>query len=817
MSQPTRIGELRVDGVLGEGGMGRVYLCTDEGLSRQVAVKTLLPELLGNQTMRERFVREARALAKVDSSFVVRVFAIGEDAGVGPFVVMERLAGEDVLEKLRRDGAFSLDDALTVAAAVADGLAVAHKAGLVHRDIKPANIFLRGGAISADSVVITDFGLAKELPSDVAAPGSSSGISPSQLTSADVVVGTPAYLAPELSRGQAASPASDLYALGATLYHLIVGKPPFPGDSPIDVLTKSVLEPAPRARAGRDDVPNALDDIIDGLLKKAPAERPKDAAALAETLRAQLTAVSSLSASSSSSSSSSSSEAAALSAHVTRTAVMGSLSSSSSSAVDEAPVADVEPDVPAAPSSSVTVSTAAPSMPSMSKAPAVKTATYTVMMTDIAGYTERTGRQSRDEAARWLDLHDQLLQPVFRAFGGKVIKTIGDAFMVVFSSPTDAVHCGMAIQDRLFAHNAATAPDDHIRVRVALSVGEVRVRGIVGMGGDIFGEPVNLAARIEALATPGEVLISDGVFATMNQAEVKTAPRGSHEFKGISRPVSVHAVLPTGSEGTAPFGNSTLGRVGSGGALDAVAGGAKAIGPALQRVQTKARAFLVGATGRDAATVRTAAAVVVVGVVLMALLVALMSGGAKARIRRGDAVAVLAEYEAIPAKDRSADDLVILALANVAVDRKASAVALIKAAAAAGSTDDDLVDAAIGALDERDAKDAVTVLAEWKGDINDELRAQLGESWWPRHHALSALEKRDAASDDDRQKVALLDVEAGDCGSRKFGLVVLKRVGRGPTALAAVRALSENTLGNLCMVVELKGAEDAIRKRSEGK
>jgi serine/threonine-protein kinase len=834
MSQPTHIGALRVDGVLGEGGMGRVYLCTDEGLSRQVAVKTLLPELLTNDTMRERFVREARALAKVDSPFVVRVHAIGEDAAVGPFVVMERLSGEDVLEKLRRDGAFTIADAVTVAAAVADGLAAAHLAGVVHRDIKPANIFLRGGAVQADSVVITDFGLAKDLPTDVAAPGSVDGVSAAQLTSADIVVGTPAYLAPEMARGQKASPASDLYALGATLFHLVAGTPPFPGDSPIDVLTKSVLEPAPRAKLRCPDLPEALDDLIDTLLRKSPTERPSDAAKLAQTLREQLSALSSSPASSTSSLMSSLSSPTEKDG-ATKTQVMGTLSgdgsaevaaSSSSSSSASPPLAPTSPpSTLPPPSSDVTAPTgpaaseaaALSASASLPRAPTVKTATYTVMMTDIAGYTERTGRQSRDEAARWLDLHDKLLQPIFRAFGGKVVKTIGDAFMVVFSSPTDAVHCGMAIQDRLFAHNAVTVADDHIRVRVALSVGEVRVRGIVGMGGDIFGEPVNLAARIEALASPGEVLMSDGVFATMNQAEVKTEQRGNHSFKGISRPVAVHAVVPSGAAGQAPFSNTTLGRVGSGSAMDVVADGAKAIGPALQRAQGRATEFLALKTGKDVGTIKTIAAVAAAVVAFVVVLAMLFSGGPKARIRRGEAAAVLAEFEAKPAKDRSASDLVVLGLANAAVERRASAMALMRSAVAAGSDDDDIVEAAIVALDDRSAKDAIAILAEWKSDISAELRDQLSGGWWPRHNALQVLDKRGVATDADRQRVALLDVDADDCASRRFGLVVLKRSGVGEEAMAAVRALGQNGLANICMAMDLNGAEEAIRRRSEGK
>ncbi len=210
----------------------------------------------------------------------------------------------------------------------------------------------------------------------------------------------------------------------------------------------------------------------------------------------------------------------------------------------------------------------------------MRTANLAIVFTDIEGFTERTSRQSYEENARMLRIHDALLEPLFKAFGGKKIKTIGDAFLVVFESPTSAVLCGMAIQDRLWSYNQRASREDQIRIRVAVAQGEVRLEK-----GDVFGEAVNVAARLEGLAKPGEVLFTEAVYLVMNRAEVPAAPHGEHTFKGIPEPVKVYRAAggtyrlesggevdgdggpePTpgasaGSELEPPFGGHALGRV----------------------------------------------------------------------------------------------------------------------------------------------------------------------------------------------------------------------------------------------------------------
>ena len=161
-----------------------------------------------------------------------------------------------------------------------------------------------------------------------------------------------------------------------------------------------------------------------------------------------------------------------------------------------------------------------------------------VMFTDIKGFTSRTSNATRDGVRSLLDEHDRLLRPVFRYFGGVVVKTIGDAFLVRFDSSTDAVVCGLALQSVLRQHNERVSEVERILVRVAINVGDV-----VLQDGDVFGETVNLAARLEEIAEPGEVWFTEAVYLTMNRKEVPTTEIGERTFRGIPRSVRVYKVL----------------------------------------------------------------------------------------------------------------------------------------------------------------------------------------------------------------------------------------------------------------------------------
>lgn len=161
-----------------------------------------------------------------------------------------------------------------------------------------------------------------------------------------------------------------------------------------------------------------------------------------------------------------------------------------------------------------------------------------VMFTDIKGFTSRTSGSTRDGVRSLLEEHDRLLRPVFRYFDGVVVKTIGDAFLVRFDSPTDAVVCGLALQSVLKKHNERVPEAERIAVRVAINVGDVELQDK-----DVLGEPVNVAARLEGVTEPGEVWFTEAVYLTMNRKEVPTTEIGEHTFKGIPRPVRVFKVV----------------------------------------------------------------------------------------------------------------------------------------------------------------------------------------------------------------------------------------------------------------------------------
>jgi class 3 adenylate cyclase len=166
------------------------------------------------------------------------------------------------------------------------------------------------------------------------------------------------------------------------------------------------------------------------------------------------------------------------------------------------------------------------------------TRTLSIVFTDIKGFTARTASSSRAELRDLLDRHEELLLPVIHHYDGTVVKTIGDAFLLTFESPTNAVLCGLMIQDTLREFNLATVEAEQIEVRVAINTGEVEVRG-----SDVFGETVNIAARIEGITEAGEVYFTHATYLSMNKSEVPTSEVGERRLKGIDEPIRVYRVI----------------------------------------------------------------------------------------------------------------------------------------------------------------------------------------------------------------------------------------------------------------------------------
>jgi class 3 adenylate cyclase len=168
----------------------------------------------------------------------------------------------------------------------------------------------------------------------------------------------------------------------------------------------------------------------------------------------------------------------------------------------------------------------------------METKNLAIMFTDLKGFTEKTSIYSRKQINYLLELQDDIVRPIIKNHNGEVVKTIGDAYMVTFESPTNAVLCGMRIQEALSAHNANSPSIEHLVMRIAINSGEVNIKN-----NDVFGEPVNVAARIEAIAEPGEVYFTESVYLSMNKNEIPTADVGHRHLKGIPEEVKVYQVI----------------------------------------------------------------------------------------------------------------------------------------------------------------------------------------------------------------------------------------------------------------------------------
>jgi tRNA A-37 threonylcarbamoyl transferase component Bud32 len=260
-------GRYRLVRRIASGGMGEVWAADDTVLGRRVALKVLVEELAADEHATRRFVREARASARLAHPNVARVYDFGRDGGA-PFLVMELLEGETLAGRLD-GGPLPPAEVARIGAAVADALDAAHRRGVIHRDMKPSNVMLTPDG----EVKVMDFGIA-------AAAGETHS------TTGSGLYATVAYVSPERVEGRPATPASDVYSLGAVLYELLTGRPPFQGASPALVARAHVHEPLRPVRELAPWVPARLAEACEAALAKDPARRPSSAAAFALRLRA---------------------------------------------------------------------------------------------------------------------------------------------------------------------------------------------------------------------------------------------------------------------------------------------------------------------------------------------------------------------------------------------------------------------------------------------------------------------------------------------------------------------------------------------------
>jgi serine/threonine-protein kinase len=259
-------GRYQVRSRIARGGMATVYLATDLRLERQVAIKIMHGHLADDVVFKERFVQEARSAARLAHPNVVNVFDQGQDSDMA-YLVMEYLPGVTLRDLLKDYGKLTTEQTVDVMDAVLGGLAAAHKAGIVHRDLKPENVLLADDG----RIKISDFGLARAVSANTA--------------TGQALLGTIAYLSPELLTRGTADARSDIYAAGIMMYEMLVGEQPFTGQQPMQIALMHAHDPMPTPSEKNPAIPEQLDDLVLWATSKEPDERPTDAREMLERLR----------------------------------------------------------------------------------------------------------------------------------------------------------------------------------------------------------------------------------------------------------------------------------------------------------------------------------------------------------------------------------------------------------------------------------------------------------------------------------------------------------------------------------------------------
>jgi eukaryotic-like serine/threonine-protein kinase len=281
VNPPVEIGEVlagkyRVEHVLGAGGMGVVVAATHLELGQRVAMKFLLAEGMGSPEVAARFMREARAVARMRGEHVARVIDVGKLESGSPYIVMEYLEGLDLEALVRQETVVPIEDAVDYLIQACDAMAEAHRLGIIHRDLKPANLFRSQGVDGQAVIKVLDFGISKS-PLDATA---------GSLTATSALVGSPLYMSPEQMRSsRTVDHRTDIWSLGAVLFELLSGRPPYDGETVGELMAKVLMDPLPSLRSFRAEVPEGLEAVVARCLEKEAQARFANVAELSKALQ----------------------------------------------------------------------------------------------------------------------------------------------------------------------------------------------------------------------------------------------------------------------------------------------------------------------------------------------------------------------------------------------------------------------------------------------------------------------------------------------------------------------------------------------------
>ncbi|HEY9714597.1 MAG TPA: protein kinase, partial [Chroococcales cyanobacterium] len=496
-----RLAHYRVLRILGEGGMGIVLHAEDTYLERPVALKVIKPEFCGQPETRQRFIREARAMAQVKSDHVVTVYQVGQENDTC-FIAMELLEGESLDSFIDAERQPSLSETLRIAREITQALAAAHSTGLIHRDIKPANVWLE----PTGRIKLLDFGLARPQEVDF------------QLTHTGMVMGTPAYMAPEQARAEPLDERADLFSLGCLLYRMSSGRAPFSGDT-LMALMMSLGQDVPQPPGYYNlQVPQALDELIMSLLEKKPGDRPQSALAVIETLL------------------SIEGEAAAAPAAPAVTRSAGTPGSSS--------IYRPKPSI----LGHTTVPTEALSSQSVFVTREAEHRQVTVLICscdlfESEDYLERVDADGQQELIRNFQ---QICNQEISDLGGTIIQKNDDSLIACFGYPTAhedagtrAARASLNIFESLEQVQESVRRSYKVEVDpwIILNTGPV----IVEKKDDdisLVGEARNIAMRLKAVVNAGQIVCTEAT-QKMLYGNFECAELGEHKIKNLAEPVKL--------------------------------------------------------------------------------------------------------------------------------------------------------------------------------------------------------------------------------------------------------------------------------------